>query len=121
MGFDCRSSTGLEEIETPLLQGTHKILCKLRPKAKEQLSHRRLKTYLLVLDSLLQRHGVAVAHHRDKGTVTEILEVHVGRSTPGSHPTTEPADSRAWLPLVKQLTEMENGHTYEQTSRLKFY
>ena len=68
VGFDCRFSTGLEEIETLLLQGTHKILCKLRPKAKEQLSHRRLKIYLLVLEGLLQRHGVAVAHHRDKGT-----------------------------------------------------
>ena len=31
MGFDCRTSTGLRETETPLLEGTHKVVCTLGP------------------------------------------------------------------------------------------
>ena len=27
MGFDCRTSTGLGKTETPLLEGTHKVVC----------------------------------------------------------------------------------------------
>ena len=27
MGFDCRTLTGLGETETPLLEGTHKLMC----------------------------------------------------------------------------------------------
>ena len=118
--FDWRSSTGLEEIETLLLQGTHKILCKPRPKAKDWLSHRRLKNYMLVLEGLLQRHGIAVAHHRDKGTRNRspkkyllagaLLEVTLSQSlqTPG---------------LGSLWSNNRNGEWphYQQTSRLKFY
>ena len=31
MGFDCRTLTGLGETETPLLEGTHKVVCALGP------------------------------------------------------------------------------------------
>ena len=31
MGFDCRTSTGLGETETLLLEGTHKVECTLDP------------------------------------------------------------------------------------------
>ena len=66
-GFDCRTSTGLGETETPLLEGTHRVVCSSGPRGKEQWPLRRLnKTYLLVLKGLRQRRGVAVAHHRDK-------------------------------------------------------
>ena len=34
-GFDCRTSTGLGETETPLLEGTHKIVCASGPRGKE--------------------------------------------------------------------------------------
>ena len=69
MGFDGRTSTGLGETETPLLEGTHKVLCAREPRGKEQWPHRRLnETYLLVLEGLLQRRGAAVAHGRDKDT-----------------------------------------------------
>ena len=62
-GFDCRTST------VPLLEGAHKILCALGHTAKEQWPHRRLNlTYLLVLEGVLQRQGVMLAHHGDKST-----------------------------------------------------
>ena len=69
MGFDCRTSTGRGETETTLLEGTHKVVCASGPRGKEQRPHRRLnQTYLLVLEGLLQRQGVDVAHHGDKDT-----------------------------------------------------
>ena len=34
MGFDCRTLTGLGETETPLLQGTHKVVCALEPRVR---------------------------------------------------------------------------------------
>ena len=41
----------------------------IRTQGKEQWPHRRLnQTYLLLLEGLLQRQGVAVAHHGDKNT-----------------------------------------------------
>ena len=57
------------ETQTPLLEGTHKVVCASGPRGKEQGPHRRLNhTYLLVLEGLLQRQGVAVAHRGDKDT-----------------------------------------------------
>ena len=35
-GAVCRSSTGLGEIETPFLTGTHRLSCALAPRAKVQ-------------------------------------------------------------------------------------
>ena len=32
--FDCRTSTGLGETETPLLEGTHKVVCALGPRGR---------------------------------------------------------------------------------------
>ena len=47
--FDYRTSEGLQETETPLLEGTNKILHAQRPKVKEQWPHRRLnQAYLQV-------------------------------------------------------------------------
>ena len=34
MGIDCRSSTGLGETETPLLEGTHKVVCASGPRGR---------------------------------------------------------------------------------------
>ena len=36
VGFDCRTSTGLGETETPLLEGTHKVVCTSGQRGKEQ-------------------------------------------------------------------------------------
>ena len=122
VGFDCRTSTGLGETETPLLEGTHNVS---GPRGKEQWPHRRLnQTYLLELEGLLQRQGVAVAHHRDKDT---------GRRSPGKYslawalpesavsPTKGPVVSRTGSPQAKQPTGRELSPTQQQTSGLKFY
>ena len=66
---DCRTSTGLGEAETVFLESTHKVVCASGPRGKEQWPHKRPnQTYLLVLEGLLQRQGVAVAHRKDKDT-----------------------------------------------------
>ena len=65
MGIECRTSTGLGETETPLLEGTHKVACPSGPRGK---SSDQGETYLLVLEGLLQRRGVAVALHGAKDT-----------------------------------------------------
>ena len=58
LGFDCRTLTGLGETETPLLEGTHKILCAPGPRGKEQWPHRSLnQTYLLALEGFLGEWG----------------------------------------------------------------
>ena len=42
------------ETETPLLEGTHKVVCALGPRGRSSDPHRRLnQTYLLVLEGLL--------------------------------------------------------------------
>ena len=67
-GLECMSSTGLEEIETPPWEGTHKVSCALGPREKQWL-HRSLgQTYLLFLEGLLGRWGAIVTHCRDKDT-----------------------------------------------------
>ena len=40
-GLECRSSTGLEETDTPLLEGTHKVSHAVGPRTKQYL-HRNL-------------------------------------------------------------------------------
>ena len=51
------------------LGGHTQVVCTSGPRGKEQWPHRRLnQNYLLVLEGLLQRWGVAVAHHGDKDT-----------------------------------------------------
>ena len=60
VGFDYRTTTGLGETETSLLEDTDKILCVQRPRGKEQWHHRILnQTSLLVLEGLLGRCGVS--------------------------------------------------------------
>ena len=69
MGFDYKSSKGLRETEIPGLEGTNRILHAPRPRREEQWHHRRLNpNYLLVLEGLLWRSGLAGAHHRDRST-----------------------------------------------------
>ena len=124
-GFDCRTSTGLGETETPLLEGTPKVVCVPGPKGKEQWPHRKLnQTHLLVLEGLLQRQGMAVAHGRDRDTGSRSSgKYSLVWALPESaiSPTTEPVASTAWLPQTKQPTGRELKPTHQQTSGLKFY
>ena len=124
-GFDCRTSTGLGETETPLLQGTHNVMCVSGLRGKEQWPHRRLyQTNLLVLEGLLQRQGVAAAHSGDKDTGSRssgkyslawaLLESTIS-------PTKELVASSAGSPQAKQPTGRELRPTHQQISRLRFY
>ena len=55
--------------QTPVLEGTNKILHAPRPRGKEQWHDGRLsENYLLVLEGLLWRYGSTGSHHRDGGT-----------------------------------------------------
>ena len=124
-GFDCRTSTGLGETETPLLEGTHKVVCTSGPRGKEKWPHRRLnQTYLLVLEGLLQRQGVAVAHRGDKDIGSRSSgKYSFAGALPEStiSPIKEPVASSAGLPQAKQPTGRELSPTHQQTSGLKFY
>ena len=85
------------------------------------------QTYMQLLEGLLQKPGSAVAHCRHGST---------GSSSPGRCPlervflnftvipTTETADSRAWLPQAKKIiiiTGREHSLTHYQINVLKFY
>ena len=112
------------ETETPLLEGTHKE----GPRGKEQWPDRRLnQTYVLVLEGLLQRQGVAVAHRRDKDTGSRSSGKHsLAGALPewSPHtisPTKQPVGSSAGLPQAKQPKRRELSPTHQQGSGLKFY
>ena len=124
-GFDCSTLTGLGETETPLLEGTHKVVCASGPRGKEQWPHRRLnQTYLLALEGLLQKWGAVVAHQGDKDTgsrssgkyslVWALLESAIS-------PTKGLVGASAGSPQAKQPTGRELSPTHQQTSGLKFY
>ena len=125
VGFDCRPSTGLGETETSLLEGTHKVVCASAPRGKEQWPHRRLnQTYLLVLEGLLQRRGVAVAHSRDGNAGSGSSgKCSLAWAFPEStiSPTKEPVDFSAGSLQAKHPTGKELSPTQQQTSGLKFY
>ena len=124
-GFDYRTLTRLGETETPLLEGTHKVVCTSGPRGKEQWPHRRLnQTYLLVLDGLLQRSGTTVTHCGDKDTGCRSSGKYtLAWALPESaiSPTKEPMSSGAGLPPAKKPTGRELSPMHQQTNRLKFY
>ena len=105
-GLECRSSTGLGEIETLFLEG---------------------QTYLQDLEGLLGREGLAVAHCRNKDTggrgpreyssAWALLEVTT--VAPRTGPTQQPAGSSAGTPQAKKTTGWEHSLTHQQTGCLK--
>ena len=124
-GFDCRTSMGLGGNRDSTLGGHTQSTVHTRTRGKEQWPHRRLnQTYLLVLEGLLQRQGVAVAHRRNKDTgsrssgkyslVRALLESAIS-------PTKEPVVFSAGLSQSKQPPGRELSPANQQTSRLKFY
>ena len=68
MGFDCRTSTGLGETETPLLEGTHKIVCASGPGEGAVTSGETEADLPASVGGSPAEPGVAVAHHGDKDT-----------------------------------------------------
>ena len=69
------------------MEGTYKVLDAPGFRGKEQGPHRRLnQTYLLVLEGLLQRQGVAVVHAGTRAMTAAVWEVPIGMSPPrGPH------------------------------------
>ena len=55
-----RSSTGLKETETPLLEGAHRIPCALGPRGKQGLHKNLSQTYLQIIEGIQGKQGVAV-------------------------------------------------------------
>ena len=94
VGFDCSTSTGLWETETPLLEGTHKVVCTSGPRGKEQWPHRRLnQTYLQVLEGSCRGGG-----RLGLTTGTRTLAAEVLGSTPWHEPSwSQPLDPRKGL------------------------
>ena len=52
-----KSSTGIEEIGTPLLKGAHRVSCALDPRAKQRIHKNLGQTYLQILEDLLGKQG----------------------------------------------------------------
>ena len=111
-GFDRKTSTGVRDTETLLLEGTNKTLHAIGPRAEEQWPHRRLnQIYLPVLKGLLWRCGLAAAHNRERGTdssspgrcllVQAFLEVTIS-------PIMEPVDFKA---CHLKLNDSQGGST----------
>ena len=91
----CRSSSGLGEMDTPFLKGTHRISCALVTRAKQSL-HRNLGwARLKFQEDLLGKQGVTVAHYRGRTLEAKISGVfislcffgggHLGKT--GPHPS----------------------------------
>ena len=81
---------------------------------KEQWPHRRLnQTYLLVLDGLLQRLGVAVVHGRDKDTGSRSSGKYSLEGAPQSLPLAPPKSSSSVSPQAKQPTGREPSPNHQ--------
>ena len=117
--FHCKTS-----IETPVLEGRHKISCTPGHRGKEQWPHRWLnQTYPLLLQGLLQRYGAVVSHCRDKSTGSSTSKNYPFMWAPlevSISPSIEPVDSRAGSPQATQTGE-ECSPTHQQINWLKFY
>ena len=99
--FDYRTSTELGETETPILEGTNKILCVPRPRAKEQSPQ---KTTCLVLEGLLWRLGLAMAHCSDGGTGSSSpRRCPLAHEPSWSSPLTGAYRLQGWVTSVQKL------------------
>lgn len=120
-GYDCWISPRLEDIETSLLEGAHRILTRTQGK---QWLHSVGQTYLVVL-SLLWRQG-GYGFLLDSITRRSSEEYHCHELSWGYHfssprpvSTQQLVSFSAGMPLSKQPTEGEiSCPTYQQTSWL---
>ena len=102
-GFDYRTSTGLGETETPVLEDTNKTLHAPRLRGKEQWLHRKLnQNHLLVLEGLLWRCGSAGTHHRMRELEASAWKVPFGVSPHGSC-LNQNIDPKAGSPQDQQI------------------
>ena len=106
-GFDYRTYTGLGERQTPVMEGTNKISRAPRPRGKEKWPLRRLKqTYLMILEGLLWRFGLAAAAESLQSCPT--LCDPIDGSPPGS-PSLGFSRQEYWsgLPFLSPIHESE--------------
>ena len=67
-GFGCRTSTGLGETETPLLEGTHKVVCAYAPRGRSSDPTETEPNLPASVGGSPAGVGVAVSHCEDKDT-----------------------------------------------------
>ena len=107
------------ETETPLLEGTHKVVCASGLSGRTSDPHRRLnQTYLLVLEGRLQRWGGWLWLTEGTRTLTaEVLGSTPWREPSHSLPLAPPKSqvgSRIGSPQTKQPTGRELSPTHQK-------
>ena len=100
----------------------HKVLCTPGTREKKQWPHKTLgQTYLLVLEGLLHRQGVAAAHCRQRHWWQQFCGIFTSRSSPESryfltntwvHPTA--CSSSAGIPQAKQPTGWQYSSSHSR-------
>ena len=68
MGIDCRTSTGLGETETPLLEGTHKVVCTSGHKGRSSDPIEAERDLPASVGGSPEEAGVGVCHPEGKDT-----------------------------------------------------
>ena len=125
VGCDCRTSTGLWKTETPLLEGTHKVVCASgrRGRISDPWEDWTRPTCYCRRVSC-RGGGVAVVHcggkdtgNRSSGKYSLLWAL----SESAISPNKEPVGSSAGSPQAKQPTGRERKPTNQQKSGIKFY
>ena len=113
-GLDYRTSTGLREMETPVLENTSKILCTPRPRGEEQWPHSRLnQNYLLMLEGLLWRPGSTEAPQGVRALAGAVWESPSWHKPSWRSPLTYRRHYRPWAWVASgQTTTREGAHPH---------
>ena len=82
-GLVRRSSTEMGTTETPLLKGAHRFSCALGPRAKLRLHKNLGQTYLWILEALLGKQWVTVAHCRGRTLEAKVSGIIISMNSPG--------------------------------------
>ena len=117
VGFDYRTSRGLGETQTPVLEGTNRILCTQRPRRNDQWPYRRLN------QNCLRVGGPPVEAWVSRGSTQgwghwqhQARKAPLGINSLGGHInlTIEPIGPTAGSPQAKQLPGRECNPTHQQ-------
>ena len=123
--IDCMTSTGLGETETPLLEGTHKVVCASGPRGRSSdPGETEPDLSASVGGSPAEAGGGSVSPWGQGHWQQKFWEVLLGVSPPRvCHYPHQRAQvgSSVGLPQAKQPTGREPSPTHQQSSGLKFY
>ena len=81
MGLVSRSSTGPGLIETPLIEGPHRVSHALDPRARQGLHKNLGQTYLQVFEGCLGKQGLAVDHRRRRTLEAQVPGIVISMSS----------------------------------------